>query len=65
MRGFDREFPFDLPTFSTKRAAPPMDTQGPIPTLPATWTPTPAARMDRTLGRILWVVLGVALLMAS
>lgn len=42
-----------------------MDTHGPIPTLPATWTPTPAARMDRTLGRILWVVLGVALLMAS
>ena len=65
LRAFGREFPLNISTFSTKLAASPMDTQGPIPTLPATWTPTAAARMDRTLGRILWVALGVALLMAS
>ena len=42
-----------------------METQSPIPTLPAAWTPTPAARLDRTLGRILWVLLGLALVIAS
>jgi hypothetical protein len=42
-----------------------MDTPIPIPALPTSLPPSPAARLDRTLGRVLWVLLGLALILAS
>lgn len=42
-----------------------MDSPNPIPVLPTSLPPSSAARLDRALGRVLWVLLGLALVLAS
>lgn len=42
-----------------------MDSPTPIPVLPISLPPSRTARLDRALGRVLWVLLGLALVLAS